>query len=63
MVAFWVCMVAWPLTHVLMIVTQPPEASWVFHLLLALSWWAMILTALNIVVTTDVRAEQDENGD
>jgi hypothetical protein len=62
--AAWVllafCLTGWPLTHVLMVVTKPPEASWVFHLLLALSWFALVLAALNIVATTDVRADQDD---
>lgn len=55
-----ITLVGWPLTHVLIILTKPPEASWVFHLLLALSWLALTLTCLDIACTTDVRREQEE---
>lgn len=52
-------LVGWPTTHVLMLVTKPPGASsWVFHLLLALSWLAITFTATDILATTDVRKEQ-----
>lgn len=53
-------LIGWPATHVLMVVTDPPEQSWVFHVLLAISWLAITLTALDLVATTDVRKEQDE---
>lgn len=57
---FWATMVGWPATHVLLLVTRPPEfTSWAGHLILALSWFAVTLTAVNIIVTTDVRKEQD----
>lgn len=56
------CTIGWPATHVAMLMTHPPGASnWVFHLLLALSWFALILTALNILATTDVRREQEDD--
>lgn len=55
-------LVGWPATHVLIVVTKPPEASWVFHLLLALSWLALTLTCLDIAATTDVRREQESGG-
>jgi len=51
----------WPATHVLIFLTQPPEASWVFHLLLALSWMALTLTCLDIVATADVRRTQEDD--
>lgn len=54
------CCVGWPSTHALMYLTHPPENTWVFHVLLAISWLALVLTALNILATTDVRAELDE---
>jgi uncharacterized membrane protein len=53
-------LIGWPATHVLIVVTHPPEASWVFHLLLALSWLALTLTALDILATTDVRVQHEE---
>lgn len=60
-VLFWVSIVGWLSTHALMLLTRPAGAtSWVFHLLLALSWLAVTFTALNIIVTTDVRREQEE---
>lgn len=60
---FWVTFVCWPLTHAMILVTHPPElSSWTGHLLLALSWFAITSTAVNIIVTTDVRDEQ-ENGE
>lgn len=52
-------LVGWPATHILIIVTKPPESSWVFHLLLAISWLAIALTAWDIVNTTDVREKQE----
>ncbi len=52
--------VGWPATHILMIVTNPVENTWVFHVLLAISWLAISLTALDLMATTDVRKEQDE---
>lgn len=57
----WACVAGWPTTHVLMVVTHPPEASWVFHLLLALSWLSLIVAALGVVVTTDIRREQEQS--
>lgn len=54
-------LLGWPATHVLILVTQPAGAtSWVFHVLLAISWWSITLTALDILSTTDVRREQDD---
>lgn len=55
-------LIGWPSTHVLIVLTQPPESSWVFHLLLALSWLALTLTALDILATTDVRVQEEEEG-
>lgn len=52
----------WAATHILMVLTRPPEASWVFHVLLAISWLALALTATDIILTTDVRREQDGEG-
>ena len=54
-------LVGWPATHILMVVTDPPENSWVFHVLLAISWLAITLTAWDIVNTADVRREQDDD--
>lgn len=62
--AAWVLLIVtlcgWPATHVALLVLKPEGTdSWVFHLLLALSWLALTFTALDIIVTTDVRKEQD----
>ena len=58
LLAFVLC--GWAATHVLMVLLKPPEASWVFHVLLAISWMALALTALDILLTTDVRREQGD---
>jgi hypothetical protein len=55
-----VSLVGWPVTHVLMVITDPPENSWVFHVLLAISFLALIYTALDTLFTADVRKEQDD---
>jgi hypothetical protein len=55
-------LVGWPATHILMVVTDPPEQSWVFHVLLAISWLAITLTALDLLATTDVRKQHDDQG-
>lgn len=54
-------LIGWPSTHVALLITHPAGSSdWVFHLLLALSWLALTITALDLLATTDVRAEQDD---
>lgn len=63
-VAWWVlayAVVGQLASHALVVVLKPPEASWVFHLLLALSWQAVQFTALGIIVTTDIRKHQHED--
>lgn len=62
-VGLCITLVGWPSTHVLMIVTQPEElTSWAGHVLLAISWAAIAYTAVDVIVTSDVRREQ-EDGD
>ena len=57
----WASVVGWLATHVLIVLTKPAElSSWTGHLLLALSWLAITFTALNIIVTTDVRKKEEE---
>jgi hypothetical protein len=56
-----ISLVGWPGTHILMVVTQPPENSWVFHVLLAISWLAITMTALDLLATTDVRKQHDDS--
>lgn len=51
---FWLSVVAWPLTS-LTIFSKEPQG------VLALSWIAIILEAVIIVITTDVRKEQDSD--
>lgn len=53
-------LIGWPATHIAILIQHPAGTDgWVFHLLLALSWLAITLTAADIVATTDVRKEQD----
>lgn len=53
-------LLGWPATHVLMVLTQPAGfTSWTAHVLLAISWLAIIYSALDIIATADVRREQD----
>lgn len=65
-VAVWVLLIsvlAWPSTHVLMLITKPPDlTSWAAHVLLGISWLAIIVTAFDFIATTDVRT-QHENGE
>lgn len=56
--AWWLlafCVVAWPTTSLTVFRAEPQG-------ILGLSWLSLILAALNIVVTTDVRREQDDDG-
>jgi hypothetical protein len=53
-------LIGWPATHTLMLVTDPPEQSWVFHVLLAISWLALGFTAVDVIFTTEVRKEVDD---
>lgn len=46
--------VAWPITQVTVARGEPPFT-------LGLSWFAVILTALDILSTADVRKNEDEN--
>lgn len=48
-----VCVVGWPLSALTLARDEP-------QFILGLSWFALILTALNIIATTDVRNEQDK---
>lgn len=50
---FVVSIIAWPITA-LTVFRHEPQG------ILGLSWGAIILTALQLVVATDVRREQDE---
>ena len=49
------CLIGWPVSLFSFAATEPP---WV----LSLSWGAMILTALDIVSTQDVREKQENGG-
>jgi hypothetical protein len=53
------CLIGWPSTHVAIYITKPPESSWVFHLLLAISWLALVLTAWDIIETAKVREKEE----
>lgn len=52
-------LIAWPSTHALMVLLDPPENSWVFHVLMAISFIAILYTCADVIATTDVRREQD----
>jgi hypothetical protein len=46
--------VAWPVTQLTVARSEPP-------FVLGLSWFAIVLTALDILLTADVRDEQDDD--
>jgi hypothetical protein len=48
--------VAWPVSQFTFAKDEPP-------LILALSWLAIIVAALGVIVSADVRREQDNGGD
>lgn len=58
--AAWVLVVAviigWPLSQFTVAADEPP-------FVLALSWLAILLTALDIVATADTREQQDDQDD
>lgn len=56
-----VVLLGWASTHILMVAAKPPEASWVFHVLLGISWLALVLTCLDIIASTDVRRRQEDD--
>lgn len=61
-IGFWFSLIGWAATHALIFLLKPPElSSWTGHLLLALSWGAISVTFLSIVVTTDVRQQVEED--
>lgn len=45
--------IGWPLTALTIAKDEPP-------VVLGLSWFAITITALDVLLTTDVRAEQDD---
>jgi hypothetical protein len=48
--------IGWPLTQFTVAKDEPP-------FVLGLSWFAIVLTAVGILATTDVRREQDKDTD
>lgn len=53
--AVWT-IIGWAASHVGLLFAPP----WFFeHVLLAISWGAILITALDVVSTTDVRANED----
>lgn len=51
------------MTHSAILLTQPQGfTTWTAHLLLGLSWFAITLSALILIVTTDVRDKQENDG-
>lgn len=55
---FVVSIVGWIVCHIAMVLTN--SGDWVFHVLLGLSWLAVTFTALDIIFTTDVRRQVEE---
>lgn len=51
----------WVGSHVLILVTHPPESSWVFHMLLAISWQAISITAWDVITTSNVHKKQEDD--
>ena len=49
-----VATIAWPATQLTIARDEPPFT-------LALSWFAIVLTAVDVLVSTDVRAQQDDD--
>lgn len=55
--------IGWPSTHIALFIVKPSGASsWVFHLLLALSWAALFFSALVAVITADIKKDTSSNG-
>lgn len=54
-IIFWLSCIGWPVSAFTFASSEPKA-------ILGLSWGAMIITALNIVATCDVRKEQDDDG-
>jgi hypothetical protein len=52
--------VGWLASHVLLVLLG--ESSFFNHTVMLISWWAITLTCVDVIVTSDVRAEQDEQG-
>ena len=50
----------WPLSAI-WIGFDPPDEKLADQFILALSWIAITLTAIDVVMTSDVQAEQQEN--
>lgn len=59
---FDLSLILWPATHILMVTTNPEENTWVFHVLIAISYLAITWTAFDILQTSDVRKEQSDAG-
>lgn len=55
----WYAIVGQIASHAAIVILKPPESSWVFHLVLALSWQAVQISALTVIVTTRIREEQE----
>lgn len=55
-VIFFACIVFWPVSQFTFAKSEPPT-------ILGLSWGAMILTALDIMASTDIRKEIADDGE
>lgn len=59
----WLSVAGALMTHSAILLTQPQGfTTWTAHLLLGLSWFAITLSALILIVTTDVRDKQENDG-
>ena len=55
-IVVFVSVIGWPLSAISFAADEP-------QFVLGLSWLAITITALDVLSTSDVRAEQDDNGD
>lgn len=53
--------VGWLASHVLLVVLG--ESSFFNHTVMAISWLAITATAADLILTSDVRAATDDDGD
>jgi hypothetical protein len=49
----------WLTSHVLLVAFD--QSDFFTHTLMFISWWAIIVTCIDVIATSDVRAEQQDN--
>jgi hypothetical protein len=55
-----VSVVGWAVSHILLVATG--RTSFFEHCLMAISWAAISVSAIDVVITSDVREQQDTTG-